>query len=480
MKAIILFLVTLLFAGYALGSGVSEQSLAVSLANKDSVGAVHFRKFFRDRKSVRNLNFPMTTKRIYEARGYTFSWLNSGNNQRNLWEAMLALDCVKLYGLDRARYHPDEVSYGILESILKDSVGDNTALRVKTDVLLTDAVISFLAHLHYGIENPYFSTSRIDRGKSDILKLDSVLLSALDSDFRVRLLAVQPSSKAYTDLQQYMEMTVGQQAGDCFQTPEDDFKLMAINLERLRWNPGRGSIQSTINIPSATITFTEGEMSSAFSVKPWQTLDVRRPFWGYIRELQTSPEWLVPDIIFQEELLRPILANPDYLSENNYSIYSKGGRYIWPSPKNLSRVRSNPAKYKLIKAEGVTNPLGQVIFKLATEHAILYGSRENNTALLRYAGRLPGAVLIESPEEFIIKLLKADGAAAEVISQIFDSMTAYQKYKYQLKNPIPVYLSYQTCGIEEGLMVAYPDTHNLDTALKERIFGKAKFKTWTD
>jgi hypothetical protein len=72
------------------------------------------------------------------------------------------LDCVKQYGLNYKNYHPKEVSYEVLKSLDEDPSLEKLKLRAKTDLLITDAVISLICHLHYGMLNPDASTRQLE------------------------------------------------------------------------------------------------------------------------------------------------------------------------------------------------------------------------------------------------------------------------------------------------------------------------------
>jgi len=76
---------------------------------------------------------------------------------------MLMLDCVLQFGLSHDDYHPKELSYDLLHNILEKPGQVSAADKAKYDILLTDALVTFMNHLHYGKLNPDFPLPKLTR-----------------------------------------------------------------------------------------------------------------------------------------------------------------------------------------------------------------------------------------------------------------------------------------------------------------------------
>jgi len=189
------------------------------------------------KKSRAYLYYPQSVERFYKQNGYKLAWIAPDTVKTHAWEAMLMLDCVKLYGLSHNDYHPKQLVYDRLH-ILVEHGGTNTE-KALYDILLTDAMIRLMNDMHYGKLNPIYTSAKIDRGTS--FKAGKELQTAIESQEFLSLIdKAQPQSKLYLDLQDHMRLVVGQRSGDCYLIPPGLVREMAINLERLRWISSTG------------------------------------------------------------------------------------------------------------------------------------------------------------------------------------------------------------------------------------------------
>jgi len=182
--------------------------------------------------SRQNLYYPRSVERFYKANGYKLTWIAADTVKTHIWDAMLLLDCIRQYGLNRKDYHPKQLLYPELHKLIQQNKQDEATAMY--DIFLTDAIIRFINDLHYGKLNPVYKTRNIDKGTK--FKAYLVLTAALNSsDFTGTINNVQPKSKLYFDLQDHMRLLVGQRSGDCYVIPQGLIRKMAINMERLRW-----------------------------------------------------------------------------------------------------------------------------------------------------------------------------------------------------------------------------------------------------
>jgi len=184
-----------------------------------------------------NLYYPRSVERFYKQTGYKLAWIAPDTIKTHAWDAMLLLDCVKQYGLNHGDYHPKQLLYPTLHTLIEQKM--STAATAIYDVLLTDAMMRFINDLHYGKLNPVFTPDKVDKGVT--FSADEALLNALHSnDFLSAIDSVQPKSKLYFDLQDHMRLLVGQRSGDCYDIPQGLIRKMAINMERIRWMTSTG------------------------------------------------------------------------------------------------------------------------------------------------------------------------------------------------------------------------------------------------
>ncbi|MDB5144917.1 MAG: hypothetical protein JWQ66_3630 [Mucilaginibacter sp.] len=190
------------------------------------------------KKSRASLYYPQSVERFYKQNGYQLVWIAPDTVKTHASEAMLMLDCVKLYGLNHNDYHPKQLLYDQLYKLVEK--GGTKAEKARYDILLTDAMIRLMNDLHYGKLNPVYIAAKIDKGVE--FKAEEELQKAIENtEFLSIVDQSQPESKLYKDLQDHIRIVVGQRSGDCYIIPPKLVRKMAINLERLRWISTTGS-----------------------------------------------------------------------------------------------------------------------------------------------------------------------------------------------------------------------------------------------
>lgn len=126
------------------------------------------------------LYFPASVKRFYTENNFQPVWIKPQGGMGQTWQAMLMLDCVLEFGLSHDDYHPYELSYDSLHTMMDKPGKLGADAEARFDIVLTDAMITFMNHLHYGKFNPDYLRERTDKGR------DIPFVAELD---------VQPKSK---------------------------------------------------------------------------------------------------------------------------------------------------------------------------------------------------------------------------------------------------------------------------------------------
>ncbi|MGV3508441.1 MAG: L,D-transpeptidase family protein [Sphingobacteriaceae bacterium] len=467
--------ISLLLAGF----GVNGQTRFPKPDEKAAIGQNYLRSLLNDKQVLFELNYPNMTKGLYQENGFNYIWFNA-YKQVQLADAMMMLDCVIQYGLVPDSYHPRELTYDNLQLISEDSTGKNLQLKAKMDLFLTDAIISFMVHLHFGRINPFISKQKIDSKSFTGFRVDSVLKEALKFDFQTRVLSVQPGSPAYRSLQYYMRLAVGQYVGDCYEISEDTLKLVALNLERYKWQSEPVRAYIDINIPSFTLTFKESRKSHDFKVIVGKPSNPSPVLISNITSFNTAPDWNVPYNIFKNELLPKILRDPSYLDRNKFTIYSKTGIYIEPSAANLKLIRANPSNYLIRQSSGCDNALGSIVFYFNNPYSVyLHDTPQPSLFNNQYRALSHGCIRVERPKELATLLLKATAAPEYAYPKISDAMDKYQKFTYTFKKPVPIVVRYITCEVKDDALAIHKDIYKRDKELIDKLFSSVRFTpTW--
>jgi len=212
------------------------------------------------------LYFPNTVARFYSANANHLNWVFPDSVKAHGWEALLMLDCVTQFGLSHDDYHPGQLLSIEMHRLIRNYDSVPAEQKAVFDIMLTDAMLTFINNLHYGKLNPNYNARQLDRHDFVGFKADCALRHALrKKDFMTAVLGVQPQGEAYRRLQSRMRLITGQYAGDCYEVPDGDVRKIAINMERLRWSGNEtmlGYIE--INIPSNSLRLQLRDTSYQF------------------------------------------------------------------------------------------------------------------------------------------------------------------------------------------------------------------------
>jgi len=362
-----------------------------------------------------DLHFPGTVERFYKLKGNQLVWIFPDTVKAHSWEAMLMLDCILQFGLNHNDYHPDKLISIRMHRLITNYSQVSIEEKAAFDVMLTDAVITFMNHLHYGKLNPVYAAKRIDEGISGGFRADTSLANAFKkADFMSAVLSAQPKSRAYSILQSSMRLITGQYVGDCYEVPPGEVRKIAVNMERLRWTDMTGEKFLQVNIPSNTLRFQLPDTAYQFKVV------VGNP--------------LHPTPVLQSSLSGFIITNQSY-----------EGNKLSP----------------------------QIIFPFKNaQHIDISGISEKS---LLHSGRpayRQGSIQVQQPQKLAKLLLMNDGQK-EKIRLLMNEGRQKQDRDFKLRSSLPVKITYLTCEVIDGEVIMYNDPYRLDQNLEKALFGNA-------
>jgi murein L,D-transpeptidase YcbB/YkuD len=290
-------------------------------------------------------------------------------------------------------------------------------------------------------------------------------------DFMTEIAKVQPKSKEYQDLQYHMRKLTGLLQGDCYEIPEADIRQMAINMERLRWANIEGNNYIHINIPSYNLMFHQPDTTYQFKVIVGKPGNPTPTLASDITYFTTAPEWNVPPNIFRRELLPKAMRNPNYLANNNISIYTKKGEYVPVTAAKLKQISQNPAGYSAKQSSGCDNALGQVVFRFANPFNVyLHDTPEQQLFNKKDRAFSHGCIRVEQALKLADVILTNDGSDGK-IKAMHQAAAAYKKQSFTLKNALPIRITYLTCIVDDGVLTKFKDVYSLDKSLEMALYG---------
>jgi L,D-transpeptidase YcbB len=448
--------------------------LACSAQVKSSVAvAIEIQTQLTAGSNLAALNYPRSVTRLYSEGRFAPVWIDNSNGKDDKWQAMLLIDCVLQYGLSPADYHPNELMYDKLHAIFEtpDKISDKQKARF--DIMLTDAMVTMINNLHYGRLNPNYGQSVLDNGLGLPFNAEKELRVILaQPDFTAGVLAVQPRSKTYADLQYKMRQLKGRYDGDCYSVPEETVRKVAINMERLRWAELDDNVAYVqVNIPSFKLNYHLPDTTREFKVIVGSPANPTPVLQSSITYFTTAPEWKVPHSIFTKEILPKAIKNPSYLDQNDLTIYDAKGAIEKPTREALLQIQKAPNGYFVNQASGCDNALGLLVFRFKNIYSVYLHDTPDKSLFNRTRRDLShGCIRVENPGELAALLLKNDEQEKQV-GLLKRSIAKEKRRNFVLAKPLPVKITYITCQIIDGELVNYDDIYKLDRSLEMALYN---------
>ena len=419
------------------------------------------------------LNFPKAVTRFYREDIFMPAFVGKASNQDAKWKAMLLIDCVLQYGLSPTDYHPKELMYDKLHAIFEtpDKISDEQKARF--DIMLTDAMLTMINYLHYGRLNPNYGQSVLDNGLGIPFNAEKEFKAILSQpDFTAGVLAVQPKSKMYADLQYKMRQLKGRYDGDCYSVPEETVRKVAINMERLRWAELDDNVAYVqVNIPSFKLTYHLPDADKEFKVIVGSATNPTPVLQSSITHFTTAPEWKVPNNIFTKEILPKAIKNPAYLDQNDLTIYDAMGAIDKPIRETLLKIQKAPKGYFVNQAAGCDNALGLLVFRFKNIYSVYLHDTPDKSLFSRPRRDLShGCIRVENPAELAALLLKNDQQEKQV-SALKKALANEKRRDFVLTKPLPIKITYITCQVIDGELVNYDDIYKLDRSLEMALYN---------
>jgi murein L,D-transpeptidase YcbB/YkuD len=242
-------------------------------------------------------------------------------------------------------------------------------------------------------------------------------------------------------------------------------------MERIRWEEVDGNTYIQINIPAYTLKFITPDSVYDFKIIVGKPSAPTPTLSSSISYMTTYPEWKIARKIFINELLPKAIADPAYLVNNHYSIYTKDGHYLKPNKTLLLKIRHNPNSYYALRYAGCDNDLGQIVFKFSNAYGInLHDTPDQNLFSKEERALSNYCLRVERAKQFAELLLRIGNTKAK-ISILDNALNKHLTRNISLKTPVPIKITYLTCIVKKGEVITFKDIYNLDKALEMALYN---------
>lgn len=408
---------------------------------------------------------------FYLQRNFAPAWTHpdSGWNH-TATQALSLLKRAPEFGLNPASY-----AWPLLQT-LPDSLQHAASVAGSLsgfELRLTDALLRYATHLRYGQLQPFTTSPTELNGPATEQSIALLTHAVAAAKFEQAFLECQPASSAYRALQQAWRRTLPADSVLAAQKQPAygnaaDFRRVALNLERLRWDIALPDSEAYIlvNIPAYSLQIIDkGKVVQTHRVvvgkpeTPTPTLNSR------LATFMTAPEWRVPHSIAVREILPELQDDPGFLADNNYRLFDGRNHLVNPWRVRWSRITPQNFSYTVRQKAGRHNALGNLVFYFANQHAI-YLHDTPARALFREQrrARSHGCVRVEKPLELATYLLRQEHQQA-ALPDIRRNLATHTTCRYDLAQGIPIRIRYITCEAQNNRLRFHPDIYCQDEEL---------------
>ncbi|UOQ69819.1 L,D-transpeptidase family protein [Hymenobacter volaticus] len=409
---------------------------------------------------------------FYWRNHYAPVWTRTEGPTPEAWEGLRLLQCASQFGLEPNDYQVTRLQ-GLLDS-LAQALGHVVSLRVRTEQHFTAALLGFARHLRDGrITNLDLRPVKL----TDALALDAVghLLQAVRSgQFATQLLSAQPTSRSYIRLRWAWQRLLRTDSA----AAQRMALQVALNLERLRWEPPTDSLYLVVNIPAFSLQVIRGAHVVATHRVIVGKVSMPTPeLFSAITYFQAAPEWRVPQSIAINEMLPGLQRNPGYLDQHGYQLFSATGQRVNAYRVKWKQVQPETFTYKIRQSPSARNALGHIVFRFTSPHAI-YLHDTPAKAVFRASNRAlsHGCIRVENPLLLARFLLQRDDTsrAAGRMQELEASINRGRTKVFSLQAPVPLFVRYLTCEADGSQLRQLPDVYNRDQALAQAWQAQSK------
>jgi len=246
-------------------------------------------------------------------------------------------------------------------------------------------------------------------------------------------------------------------------------------MERLRWMPeDLGQQYLIVNIAGFELRRINGnqveEQMAVVVGKPYHRTPV---FSDRIRFLEFNPYWNVPPDIAIKEELPTLRSNPGGLAAQGFEAV-RGDQVVDLRSVDWSSVGAGRFPYQLRQRPGTNNALGRVKFMFPNPHNVyLHDSPAHSLFGRNVRAFSHGCVRLSRPLELAEQVLRVGGVKGWTKDRINDVVASAKTTVVNLRDPLPVHITYLTAWVDEGAANFRQDIYGHDAKLLAALEGKS-------
>jgi len=461
-------------------------------------------------------------RQFYVLHSFRPAWTTYNHLNRNGARLIGLIENAREFGLEPVHYHLEDLRKAQLQLEDEANRAKLGQLRVELEMLLTDAALKFMVNLHSGygvfdstlLTSPWISNltgtlwNGIKQGKpvehilsvqprfieyarlqaatvnfvrNTYLSEDTLLITGADKDSaefytQVKNVLVRLGYANKHDEQEEIVAGLkkfqrhhglqhdgkpGKNTMEALQmTTMYHYRMLALNLDRLRKQDNSGMHLLYVNIPAYQLkVFRQNTLQDTYRVIVGTAKTPTPQLFSKIERIIANPVWDVPLSIAQNELLPKIKADSGYLSRNRFKLVDRNNNIVNAQQIDINRI--SEAAYFIRQESGSENALGKVKFIFSNPYSVYLHDTPVRTLFSKDTRDMShGCVRLQNPEklaEYLLKVVQSDS------TDICSLINTGKHREINLAIAVPIHISYITCDADEkGGLYFYRDIYGID------------------
>lgn len=390
-------------------------------------------------------------RQVYATRGFQPIWMSGKIEMDGARQFVRLLETSGGDGLSPARYAPQALKKR-LDEAARASLGE----RTRTELLLTAAYIEYVHDLHTPAVGDDLAYT--DHDLQPLLRDRAEIARQLAGSSWPQV-AIDDATRMNGFYVRMREALARQRSA----APRDAAAetLLLLNLDRLRALPSKlGDRYVLVDVAANRLwLYEDGKPVDSMKVVVGAPNGQTPQMAGLIRYAIYNPFWNVPPDLTRDIYAPRIAANLSALSDlrmDAWSSFTAGARILSPQTVNWTAVAQGQAYGWLRQRPGPANSMGAVKFMLPNELGIyLHDTPRRDLFDKDQRFFSAGCIRVEDHRRLSRWLfngaeIEAKGPAAE--------------QRFDLPEPVPVYIVYLTARVENGAVRVQPDIYGRDRA----------------
>ena len=247
------------------------------------------------------------------------------------------------------------------------------------------------------------------------------------------------------------------------------YRILALNLDRLRKNQDMDSNLLYVNIPAYQLrVFSGNALKDTFRVIVGQPSSPTPTLYASMQKIIANPVWFVPRKITMQEILPKIKADSGYLKRNGFKVLDKNYKSVNYETLNLGAMSESDFDYTLRQDRGSDNSLGQVKFIFSNPYAIYLHDTPGKSLFSKDIRAFShGCVRVQHPERLANYILsQLNGDSTDVARLI----AAGKHHEFNISSGLQIQITYITCEADDaGKIYFYRDIYGTDKKELEQL-----------